>query len=54
MALAADGRIFVCEQAGRLRVVREGTLLPASFLTVTVDASGERGCSVLRSTPLSN
>jgi glucose/arabinose dehydrogenase len=43
MAFAPDGRIFVCEQAGRLRVVKNGVLLSTPFLTLTVDSSGERG-----------
>jgi glucose/arabinose dehydrogenase len=43
MAVAPDGRIFVCEQAGRLRVIKNGALLATPFLTVTVSSSGERG-----------
>jgi glucose/arabinose dehydrogenase len=43
MAFAPDGRLFVCEQAGRLRVVRNGALLPTPFVTVTVSSAGERG-----------
>ncbi|HEY0765569.1 MAG TPA: PQQ-dependent sugar dehydrogenase [Pyrinomonadaceae bacterium] len=43
MALAPDGRIFVCEQRGTLRVIKNGALLPTPFLTVTVDSRGERG-----------
>src|SRR5262245_40862898 len=43
MALAPDGRIFVCEQSGALRVIKNGVLLATPFLTVTVDSSGERG-----------
>jgi glucose/arabinose dehydrogenase len=43
MALAPDGRIFVCEQGGALRVIENGVLLATPFLTVTVDSSGERG-----------
>jgi glucose/arabinose dehydrogenase len=43
MALAPDGRIFVCEQGGALRVIKNGALLPTPFLTVTVNSSGERG-----------
>jgi glucose/arabinose dehydrogenase len=43
MALAPDGRLFVCEQGGQLRVIENGSLLPTSFLTVPVDSSGERG-----------
>jgi glucose/arabinose dehydrogenase len=43
MALAPDGRIFVCEQGGRLRVIKNGTLLGTPFLTVVVNSTGERG-----------
>jgi glucose/arabinose dehydrogenase len=43
MAIAPDGRIFVTLQDGSLRVVKNGALLPTPFLTVTVDAAGERG-----------
>lgn len=43
MDFAPDGRLFVCEQTGRLRVIKNGTLLPAPFVTLTVDPSGERG-----------
>ena len=43
MALAPDGRIFVCQQGGALRVIKNGALLSTPFLTVTVDSSGERG-----------
>ena len=43
MALAPDGRIFVCEQGGKLRVIKNGALLATPFLTLTVDSAGERG-----------
>src|SRR5687768_6878334 len=43
MAFAPDGRLFVCLQGGQLRVIKDGALLPAPFLTVTVNSSGERG-----------
>ncbi|MFY0564972.1 PQQ-dependent sugar dehydrogenase [Archangium lansingense] len=43
MTIAPDGRIFVCEQEGRLRVIQDGKLLSAPFLTVTTNSSGERG-----------
>lgn len=43
MAMAPDGRIFVCEQEGRLRVIKGGALLPTPFFTVAVDSTGERG-----------
>ena len=43
MEIAPDGRIFVCEQGGRLRVIKNGALLSTPFLTLNVDSSGERG-----------
>jgi glucose/arabinose dehydrogenase len=43
MAFAPDGRLFVCQQGGQLRVIKNGALLPTPFLTVTTDPSGERG-----------
>ena len=43
MALAPDGRVFVCEQPGRLRVVRAGHLLPRPFVTVPTRAVEEEG-----------
>jgi glucose/arabinose dehydrogenase len=43
MALAPDGRIFVCQQGGALRVIKNGALLPTPFMTLTVDPAGERG-----------
>src|ERR1041385_1083347 len=43
MALAPDGRIFVCEQGGSLRVIKNGALLPTPFTTLNVDQDGERG-----------
>lgn len=43
MAIAPDGRIFVCEQTGALRVVRNGVLLPEPFVTLDVDSYWERG-----------
>lgn len=45
MAFAPDGRIFVAEQAGKLRIVKGGALLSAPALDISrrVDATGERG-----------
>jgi glucose/arabinose dehydrogenase len=40
---APDGRIFVCAQGGQLRVIKNGSLLPAPFVNLTVDSVGERG-----------
>jgi glucose/arabinose dehydrogenase len=43
MAFAPDSRLFVCEQGGNLRVINNGVLLAAPFVTLTVDSTGERG-----------
>jgi len=43
MAVAPDGRIFITQQGGALRVVKNGALLSQPFLTVNVDSNGERG-----------
>jgi len=43
MEIAPDGRIFVCQQGGSLRVIKNGALLAAPFMTLSVDAAGERG-----------
>jgi len=43
MAIHPDGRIFVCEQGGSLRVIKNGALLATPFLTLTVSSVGERG-----------
>lgn len=43
IAQAPDGRLFVAQQGGALRVVKAGVLLASPFLNVTVDSAGERG-----------
>lgn len=43
MAFAPDGRLFVAQQGGALRVIRDGALLAQPFVTLSVNASGERG-----------
>ena len=43
MAFAPDGRLFVCQQGGQLRVIKTGSLLSTPFVGLTVDSSGERG-----------
>lgn len=45
MAFAPDGRLFVTEQEGRMRVIRDGTLLDRPFVNVSskVNSVGERG-----------
>ena len=40
---APDGRVFVTEQQGRVRVIKDGQLLPEPFVTLDVSSSGERG-----------
>lgn len=44
-APAGDPRLFIVEQAGRIRIVRGGRLLPTAFLDLTREVSygGERG-----------
>jgi glucose/arabinose dehydrogenase len=43
MTFAPDGRLFVLEQQGRVRIVKNGALLQQPFVTVTTQAVGERG-----------
>ncbi len=43
MAFAPDGRIFVAQQTGALRIIKDGTLLTTPFLSLTVNSTGERG-----------
>jgi glucose/arabinose dehydrogenase len=42
---AGDARLFIVEQAGRIRILRQGTLLATPFLDITplVSSGGERG-----------
>ncbi|MEY2550195.1 MAG: hypothetical protein QOG12_339 [Verrucomicrobiota bacterium] len=43
MAFAPDGRLFVCLQGGQVRVIKNGTLLAAPFVSLSVNSVGERG-----------
>jgi glucose/arabinose dehydrogenase len=43
MAFAPDGRIFICEQTGALKIVKAGVLIPTAAITIAVNSSGERG-----------
>jgi len=45
MAISPDGRIFITEKSGRVRVVDNGQLLPDPFLVLEVDNYNERGLS---------
>ncbi len=43
MAFAPDGRLFVCEQGGTLRIIKNNVLLSTPFVSLTVSSVGERG-----------
>lgn len=45
MAFAPDGRIFVTEKAGKVKIIKNGAVLSTPFLTVNVDQLNERGLS---------
>lgn len=43
MAFAPDGRLFVTEQAGAVRIIKNGTLLATPFMKLKVSLRGEGG-----------
>ena len=43
MTVAPDGRVFVTQQSGAVRIIRNGTLLPDPLVVVPVMADGEAG-----------
>lgn len=43
MEIAPDGRIFVTEKGGSLRVIEDDNLLADPFVTLSVDTAGEKG-----------
>ena len=43
MAFAPDGRLFIGQQAGLVRVVKNGALLTAPFVALTVNSAMDRG-----------
>jgi glucose/arabinose dehydrogenase len=43
LAFAPDGRLFITQQDGKLRVVKNGQLLSTPFVTVNTQNTGERG-----------
>ena len=43
MAVAPDGRAFIALQNGNVRVIKNGSLLPTSFVNVREDSREERG-----------
>ena len=43
MEFAPDGRLFVAQQNGALRIIENGVLLATPAITLSVNSSGERG-----------
>ena len=43
MEFAPDGRLFVAQQTGALRIIENGVLLATPAITLSVNSSGERG-----------
>jgi len=43
MGFAADGRIFITERPGRVRIIKNGSLLPEPWLTINTVTGGESG-----------
>lgn len=43
LEVAPDGRVFVCEQTGALRIVKNDKLLAEPFVTLNVTSTWERG-----------
>src|SRR4051794_36361977 len=43
MSFAPDGRLFVTQKTGDIRVVENGRLLPTPFLHLNVNTEDERG-----------
>ncbi len=47
LAVAPDGRVFIAEKDGHIRIVENDSLLPDPFLSLPVDNYNERGLSGL-------
>ncbi len=43
MSFAPDGRLFICQKSGSVRIIKNGLLLPIPFLTLSVNHDIERG-----------
>ncbi len=43
MAFSPDGRIFLCQQTGEVRIIKNGVLVPHPFVRVQTQPLGERG-----------
>ena len=51
LEIVPDGRFFVCEESGSVRVIKNGALLSTPLLTLTVDDTGTRGLVALALDP---
>jgi glucose/arabinose dehydrogenase len=52
ISMAPDGRIFICEKNGVIKIVKNGTLLGTAFLTISgVDTFNERGLETIEFDP---
>jgi glucose/arabinose dehydrogenase len=54
MAFAPDGRLFVAQQNGALRIIENGVLLATPAITLSVNSSGERGLLGIAFDPVFN
>lgn len=43
MAFSPGGRLFICEQDGKIKLYKNGEILATPFAQLTVDGTGERG-----------
>jgi glucose/arabinose dehydrogenase len=43
LAIAPDGRLFVAQETGQIRVIQDGHLLPTPAITISTDSVIERG-----------
>ena len=41
--IAPDGRIFILERSGKIKIVKDGQLLPTPFADLPSEATGDRG-----------
>jgi glucose/arabinose dehydrogenase len=51
MAKAPDGRIFLTEKAGKVRILKNGVVLSTNFITLSVNQTAERGISSIAIDP---
>jgi glucose/arabinose dehydrogenase len=51
MEFAPDGRLFVTEKTGTIRIVQNNALLPTPFLTLNVNSASERGIQSIEFDP---